>query len=126
MEPLNLKQWKEYNKATHCHICFKEFQENDTKVRDHCHYTGQYRGPAHRSCNLAYKVPKYMHPIVSHNLSGDDAHSFIRELAKEFNKGGIGGIAENKKKYFSFTIDVLVDKYKNTSGKVKENSTQIH
>ena len=28
------------------------------KVRDHCHYTGKYRGTAHNICNLRYKVPK--------------------------------------------------------------------
>ena len=28
------------------------------KFRDHCHYTGEYRGAAHRICNLKYSVPK--------------------------------------------------------------------
>ena len=28
-----------------CHICKREFN-NDDKVRDHCHYTGKYRGAA--------------------------------------------------------------------------------
>ena len=36
------------------------------KVRDHCHYTGKYRGAAHNMCNLRYKVPKEI-PIVFHN-----------------------------------------------------------
>ena len=26
------------------------------KVRDHCHYTGKFRGAAHRIYNLNYKV----------------------------------------------------------------------
>ena len=26
------------------------------KIRDHCHYTGKYRGAAHDICNLRYKV----------------------------------------------------------------------
>ena len=26
--------------------------------RDHCHYTGEYRGPAYSICNLKYSVPK--------------------------------------------------------------------
>ena len=53
------------------------------KVRDHCHYTGEYRGAAHRMCNLKYSVPKEI-PIVFHNGSNYDYHFTIKELAKEF------------------------------------------
>ena len=28
------------------------------KVKDHCHYTGKYRGAAYDICNLRYKIPK--------------------------------------------------------------------
>ena len=28
------------------------------KVRDHCHYTEEYRGAAHSLCKLKYSVPK--------------------------------------------------------------------
>ena len=33
-----------------CRYCEK-YIETD-KVRDHCHLTGKYRGPAHNECNL--------------------------------------------------------------------------
>ena len=79
MKPLTNEQRKEYNKAKKCYICSKLFKEDDIKVRDHCHYTGEYRGPAHMSCNLRYKIPSYI-PVMAHNLSGYDAHLFIREL----------------------------------------------
>ena len=79
MDPLTKKQWKKYKKATKCHICYKPFTKANLKVRDHCHYTGLYRGPAHSLCNLRYKIPSYI-PVVFHNLSGYDAHLFIREL----------------------------------------------
>ena len=52
MNNLTHEEWREFNKATKCHICFKEYQELNPKVRDHCHYTGQYRGASHRNCNL--------------------------------------------------------------------------
>ena len=28
------------------------------KVKDHCHYTGKYRGAVHDICNLRYKIAK--------------------------------------------------------------------
>ena len=88
-------------------------------MRDHCHYTGQYRGPAHRSCNLRYKIPNYI-SIVFHNLSGYDDNLFIRELGKKFNTAKIGVIAENKEKYISFSIDVDTDSYTDDSGEIKD------
>ena len=124
MKPLTSKQWRKFNRAMKCHICFKEFEQDNPEVRDHCHHTGQYRGPAHRNCNLRYKIPSYI-PIVFHNLSGYDAHLFIRELGKKFDKGKIGVIAENKEKYISFYIDVVVDRYKDKLGKIKEKKIQL-
>ena len=124
MKRLTREDGRKYNRATKCHICFKKFQELNPKVRDHCHYTGQYRGPAYRSCNLACKIPHYI-PIVFHNLSGYDAHLFIRELGDTFNTGNIDVIAENKEKYISFTVDVVVDQYVDASGEVKEKKIQL-
>lgn len=53
---------REYNEETECHICMKPFNDpaHNRKVRDHCHYTGLYRGAAHNNCNLAYKIPKHI------------------------------------------------------------------
>ena len=51
------------------------------KVRDHCHYTGEYRGAAHSRCNLKYNIPKDI-PVVSHNGSNYDDHFTIKELAE--------------------------------------------
>ena len=124
MNRLTHEEWREFNKATKCHICFKEFQELNPKVRDHCHYTGQYRGPAHRNCNLRYKIPSFI-PIVFHNLSRYDAHLFIRELGKKFEKGEIGVITENKEKYISLNVDVVVDKYVDDRGKIKGKKIQL-
>ena len=122
-KPLTREQWREFNKTRKCHICFKEFQQLNPNLRDHCHYTGKYRGPVHRTCNLRYKIPSYI-PIVFYNLSGYDAHLFIRELGKKFDKYKIGVIAENKK-YISFNVDVVVDEYVNDRGKIKEKKIQL-
>ena len=84
MEPLTDEEKNEYREARVCHLCRKRFEVSqsigDRKVRDHCHYTGKYRGAAHSSCNLAHRIPKHV-PVVFHNLSNYDAHIIIRELA---------------------------------------------
>ena len=56
---------------------FKKYR----KVKDHCHYTGKFRGAAHSDCNLKYNVPKNI-PIVIHN-AGYDTHFIISQLAEE-------------------------------------------
>ena len=110
MKPLTPKEMDRYKRSERRHICFKSFKEDKPKVRDHCHYTGRYRGPAHTKCNLQYKIPSYI-PIVFHNLSGYDAHLFIKELAASSIDGAkMGVIAKNKGDYISFSIKVEVDK----------------
>ena len=55
MISLTTEEKVRYNKQKVCYICKKEFDNNDKKqqkARDHCHYTGRYRGAAHNICNL--------------------------------------------------------------------------
>ena len=122
MDPLTKKQWKRYKHSTICHICFKPFNSKEPKVRDHCHYTGRYRGPAHSLCNLRYRIPSYI-PVVFHNLSRYDAHPFIKELGK--NSGDMEVIAKNKEDHISFSVDVAVDKYVDKEGSEKEKLIEL-
>ena len=122
IDPLTVEKWREYRDADNCHICYKPFSDKDPKARDHCHYTGKYRGPAHRSCNLRYKIPPYI-PVVFHNLSGYDAFLFIRELGKKSKD--IGVIAKNKEDYITFSIDVVIDKYVNKDGNEKDKMIKL-
>jgi len=50
MVDLMSEEWEKFHSATQCHICEKPFAADDTRVRDHCHLTGRYRGPAHSNC----------------------------------------------------------------------------
>ena len=72
------------------------------KIRDHCHYTGKYRGAAHNICNLRYKVPNEI-PVVFHNGSTYDYHFIIKELVKEFD-GNFKYLGENTEKYITFSV----------------------
>ena len=95
---------KFYENQRKLHICKKEFstsknEENKfktyQKVRDHCHYTGKFRGAAHSICSLSYKVQKEI-PVVIHNGSTYDYDFIIKQFAEEF-KGQFRCLGENSK-----------------------------
>ena len=98
------KDKDDFVKAKICWICQKEFGESK-KVRDHCHFTGKYRGAAHNLCNLQFKKPIFS-PVIFHNLSGYDAHIFVKNLGK--SEGDIKCIPNNEEKYISFSKDIIV------------------
>ena len=114
----------QFNGATKCWICKGEFDDTadekgyrkNEKVKDHCHYTGRFRGAAHNSCNLKYKKPKFI-PVVFHNLSGYDSHLFIKNLG--YTAGNIDCIPNNEEKYISFTKSIVTGSYTNKEGKTK-------
>ena len=84
MIPLTKKEEENYNNQKVCYICTKKLIKvikNIIKVRDHCQYTGKYRGAAHNICNLRYKIPKEI-PIVFHNGSTYDYHFIIKETGE--------------------------------------------
>ena len=106
MDPLTEDEKESYENQKLCHICEKEFctdnNEEIRKVRDHCHYTGKYRGAAHSKCNLNYKVVKEI-PVFSHNGSVYDYHLIIKYLTRK-SEGNFECLDENTEKYISFTV----------------------
>ena len=102
------KENKFYEKQKICYICKKEFSTDDDdnkryqNVRDHCHYTGEFRGAAHSICNLRCKTLKKI-PIIFHNGSKYDYHLIIKQLPKEFN-GQLECLGENTEKYITFSV----------------------
>ena len=53
-----------------------ENYKNKRKVKDHCHYTGKFRGAAHSKCNLNYKIPKDI-PIGKLNCIGENMEKYM-------------------------------------------------
>ena len=92
------------------------------KVRDHCHFTGRYRGAAHNLCNLKYKKPDFI-PVMVHNLAGYDSHLFIKELG--FSEGDINCIPNNEEKYISFSKKIQVSSYTTKEGEIKPLHHQL-
>ena len=93
-----------------CHICSKTCIN---KVRDHCHETGKYRGPACKKCNLRYKQKNFI-PVIFRNGSGYDFNLLYSELFKQNNhKRKVDNIplAAGKSKKFSIGCLKFLDSY---------------
>ena len=101
-----------YEESKQCYLCDQPFNTdkqskyymNYKEVRDHCHYTGKYRGDAHSLCNLRYQEERDI-PVIIHNGSNYDFHLLIKDLAKEF-KSDIYCLGKNMEKYISFSVPI--------------------
>ena len=82
-----------------CWICEKLIDNDDEKVRDHCHVTGKFRGAAHWNCNINFQLTKKV-PVIFHNLRGYDSHLIFNELDKFDVK--ISVIPNGLEKYMAF------------------------
>ena len=108
----------DFESANYCHICKNRYSEEDIRVRDHCHITGNYRGSAHQDCNLKLRISptNIQIPVFFHNLRGYDSHFIMQqigEIAKKHvykNKKGeecqmdINCIPNNMEKYMAFML----------------------
>ena len=115
------EEQEQFNKASKCWICGKLLNIED-RVRDHCHYTGRYRGAAHNRCNLKFSKPNNI-SVFFHNLSGYDSHLFIKKL--NTTMGTIDCIPNNEEKYISFSKTIKTGEYINKKGKTKNKYFKI-
>ena len=90
MKPLTKEEKETHENQKICYICKQEFYTDENnkkefklkqKVKDHCHYTGKYRGAAHSICNLRYKISKKI-PVVFYNGSTYAYHFIIKQSVK--------------------------------------------
>lgn len=103
MKSLSEQEVQNHTSAVKCYLCENQFEADNIKVRDHCHLTGHYRGPACNRCNINYKLPRFI-PVVFHNLSGYDSHYILPELGRD--KGAIDVLATSTEKFISFSKKV--------------------
>ena len=112
---------EEFKQASDCWICKKKLNLED-RVRDHCHFTGRYRGAAHNRCNLKYCKPNNI-SVFFHNLTGYDSHLFIKKLG--VTEGNIDCIPNNEEKYISFSKTIKTGEYTNKKGETKDKYFKI-
>ena len=90
-----------FQQSNNCWICKKLIDNDDEKVRDHCHITSKFRGAAHWDCNINFQLTKKI-PVIFHNLKGYDSHLIFSELNK-FNMK-INVIPYGLGKYMTFFL----------------------
>ena len=105
---LTNEQQKSCKSAKICKTRFIQFKyvkhKKYCKVRNHCHYTGEYRGATKSICNLKYNVPKEI-PIVIYNGSNYDYHLIIKKLAQGLEKQ-FSCLGENTENYITFSVPI--------------------
>ena len=70
-----------FQQSNSCWICKKVIENDEEKVRGHCHVAGNFRGAAYWECNINFQLTKKV-PVISHNLRGYDSHLIFNELDK--------------------------------------------
>ena len=88
-----------FQQSNSCWICGKIINDEDEKVRDHCHVTRKFRRAAHWDCN--FQLTKRI-PVIFHNLKGYDSHLVFSVLHKFDIK--ISVIPNGLEKYMAFFV----------------------
>ena len=117
---------EQFKNSTKCHICGENLEipidhchrkdedtcnlcvdPNNYAVRDHCHISSRYRGPAHNKCNLNYRInPKsWKIDVVFHNLRGYDSKFIINAVQERH--GSVSIVPNSSEKFASFTVGRL-------------------
>ena len=115
------EEQEQFNQASNCWICEKLLNLQD-RVRDHCHFTGRYRGAACNKCNLKYRKPNNI-SVFFHNLTGYDSHLIIKKL--DATTGAVECIPDNEEKYISFSKTIKTGEYINKRGETKDKKFKI-
>ena len=118
---ITAEEQEQFNQASNCWICEKLLNLDD-RVRDHCHFTGRYRGAACNRCNLKYRKPNNI-SVFFHNLAGYDSHLFIKKL--NVTEGNIDCIPNNEEKYISFSKTIKTREYTDKRGEIKNKKFKI-
>ena len=116
------EEQEQFNQASNCWICEKLLNLQD-RVRDHCHFTGRYRGAACNICNLKYRKPNNI-SVFFHNLSGYDSHLLVKKLNNN-TMGTIDCIPNNEENYISFSKTIKTGEYINKKGETNDKYFKI-
>ncbi|XP_070170952.1 uncharacterized protein [Polyergus mexicanus] len=86
MTDLTSDEWERFVNATRCSVCEKPFESGDARVRDHCHLTGRYRGPAHSN----YVANAFPGSVEILPITKETYISFTKNVEDAWDEGWFG------------------------------------
>ena len=100
------QQQSDFMCADICHICEQPLTdaEENPRVRDHCHMTGDYLGAAHQSCNLKRRECKFI-PFFAHNFTAYDSHFLLQCLKRDDRIKKVTALPLNSEKFRTIQIN---------------------
>ena len=106
--------------ATHSWICEAplEYHFNNPTVLDHCHFTGEFLGWAHNTCNVNRRFLNYT-PLLAHSLSNYNLHHVILVLQGSSMRNSLSIVPNTDEKFIALEIGVLVFTRQDKNGLMK-------
>ena len=95
-----------FHNAVSCYMCKVTFDAQNIKYRDHCHFSGKYRGALCNRCNLTYAATRRDMYVIFHGFTNYDSHFLVNKLHK-LNVRKINIIPRNNEKYLSISVDKI-------------------
>ena len=111
MKLLPKEQHESFEHVKTCYIFIEKLEDKYAKnieyykFRDHCHYTGKYRGAADRIFNSKYTAPKEILVVFRMDLTLIIIKELSLELAEEFG-GQFTSFGENTEKSITFAVPI--------------------
>ena len=104
----------------------ERIKKKGSKVIDHDHWTGKYRGAAHSGCNLGLRKTKKV-PVLFHNLQGYDGHILFQNISKVPECKDPKVIAKSMEKFIGFTMGNLrfIDTLQHLSSSLDKLSSNL-
>ena len=82
---MSKKEEERFQSSNICWICEKLIDDDDGKVKNHCHVTGKFRGAAQWSCNINLHLTKKV-PVIFYNLIFNELNKFDVKIEVILNR----------------------------------------
>ena len=91
-----------------CWNCNVDFNNDNEKVLDYCHFKGEFIGYAHSACKLNRRTLNYT-PVIAHNRMIYDLHHIVKSLHSASQSTKFEVIPTNDEKFFALNFGVFIE-----------------